>query len=111
MRRRSKCSRATKHRAPITGCGFARAGRRASAWCCMTTMPRAADRSRSACSRASAALLLTDGYEAYNAAIAAHSLTHAGCWAHVRRKFEEARKVQAQSDSRARVALDYIGRL
>jgi len=56
-------------------------------------------------------VLLTDGYEAYNAAIAAHSLTHAGCWAHVRRKFEEARKVQAQSDSRARVALDYIGRL
>jgi transposase len=56
-------------------------------------------------------VLLTDGYEAYNAAVAAHSLTHAGCWAHVRRKFEEARKVQAQPDSRARVALDYIGQL
>lgn len=56
-------------------------------------------------------VLLTDGYEAYSAAVAAHSLTHAGCWAHVRRKFEEARKVQAQSDSRARVALDYIGQL
>jgi len=56
-------------------------------------------------------VLLTDGYEAYGAAVAAHSLTHAGCWAHVRRKFEEARKVQAQPDSRARIALDYIGQL
>ena len=55
--------------------------------------------------------LLTDGYEAYAAAVTAHSLTHAGCWAHARRKFEEARKVQAQPDSRARIALDYIGRL
>lgn len=56
-------------------------------------------------------VLLTDGYEAYKAAVDAHSLTHAGCWAHVRRKFEEARKVQAQPDSRARVALDHIGQL
>jgi transposase len=56
-------------------------------------------------------VLLTDGYEAYGAAVAAHSLTHAACWAHVRRKFEEARKIQAQPDSRARIALDYIGRL
>ena len=56
-------------------------------------------------------VLLTDGYEGYSAAVAAHSLTHAACWAHVRRKFEEARKVQAQPDSRARVALDCIGRL
>jgi transposase len=58
-----------------------------------------------------AGVLLTDGYEAYAAAVTAHSLTHAGCWAHVRRKFEEARKVQSQSDSRARIALDDIGRL
>lgn len=56
-------------------------------------------------------VLLTDGYEAYNAAVDAYSLTHAGCWAHARRKFEEARKVQAQPDSRARIALDYIGQL
>jgi transposase len=58
-------------------------------------------------------VLLTDGYEAYGAAVTAHALTHAGCWAHARRKFEEARKVQIQAgaDSRARVALDYIGRL
>lgn len=58
-------------------------------------------------------VLLTDGYEAYGAAVTAHALTHAGCWAHARRKFEEARKVQVQAgaDTRARVALDYIGRL
>ena len=56
-------------------------------------------------------VLLTDGYEAYGTAVAAHSLTHAGCWAHVRRKFEDARKAQAQSDSRSRVALTYIGQL
>ncbi len=56
-------------------------------------------------------VLLSDGYDGYNAAVVAHSLTHAGCWAHARRKFEEARKVQAQPDSGARVALDYITRL
>lgn len=56
-------------------------------------------------------VLLTDGYEAYGAAVAAHGLTHAGCWAHARRKFEEARKVQANADGRARIALDWIGRL
>jgi transposase len=56
-------------------------------------------------------VLLTDGYEAYGAAVAAQGLTHAGCWAHARRKFEEARKVQAQAEGRARIALDFIGRL
>ncbi len=60
-------------------------------------------------------VLLSDGYEAYGSAVAAHALplAHAGCWAHARRKFEDARKVQVQAgaDSRARAALDYIGRL
>jgi transposase len=56
-------------------------------------------------------VLLTDGYEAYGAAVAAQGLTHAGCWAHARRKFEEARKVQAHAEGRARIALDFIGRL
>lgn len=37
--------------------------------------------------------LLTDGYEAYEAALKTHPvLIHAGCWAHVRRKFDEAKK-------------------
>src|SRR5690606_25450279 len=44
-------------------------------------------------------------------AVAAHALTHAGCWAHARRKFEEARKVQTSPEGRARIALDLIGRL
>lgn len=55
-------------------------------------------------------ILLTDGYEAYAATAAAGGMLHAGCWAHLRRKLEEARKV-ASGDGPARVALDYIGRL
>jgi transposase len=35
--------------------------------------------------------LLTDGAGAYNAAAAADGVTRAGCWAHARRKFFEAR--------------------
>ncbi len=38
--------------------------------------------------------LQTDGYDGYNAVVAANDLTHVGCWAHARRKFHEA--VQAQ---------------
>lgn len=55
--------------------------------------------------------LLTDGYEAYTAAVQAGGLRHAGCWAHVRRKLEEARKVHGSGESQARIALDLIGRL
>lgn len=36
--------------------------------------------------------LLTDGASAYNAAAAADGVVRAGCWAHVRRKFFEARR-------------------
>jgi transposase len=56
-----------------------------------------------------AGVLLTDGYEAYGAAAAEYGLVHAGCWAHARRRFEEARKAQSNGESRARVALDHIG--
>jgi transposase len=38
--------------------------------------------------------LQTDGYDGYNAVVAAGDLNHVGCWAHARRKFHEA--VQAQ---------------
>lgn len=41
--------------------------------------------------------ILTDGYEAYNAVAAAQHLLHAGCWAQVRRKFDEARTVASQA--------------
>lgn len=37
--------------------------------------------------------ILTDGYEAYDAVVKDRApLIHAGCWAHVRRKFDEAKK-------------------
>jgi len=38
--------------------------------------------------------LVTDGYEGYAASVRTHQLTHAGCWAHARRKFDEAVKAQ-----------------
>jgi transposase len=38
--------------------------------------------------------LVTDGYEGYGKVCAEYGLTAAGCWAHVRRKFDEAIKVQ-----------------
>ncbi|HEY5102495.1 MAG TPA: IS66 family transposase [Steroidobacteraceae bacterium] len=57
-------------------------------------------------------VLLTDGYEAYGRVAATLNLVHAGCLAHARRKFEEARKASAQSaDGQARVALEFIREL
>jgi transposase len=38
--------------------------------------------------------LLTDGYEAYGKVCAEYGLTAVGCWAHGRRKFDEAIKAQ-----------------
>jgi transposase len=35
-------------------------------------------------------VLMTDGYEPYNAIAKAHKLVHLGCWAHCRRYFHEA---------------------
>jgi transposase len=49
--------------------------------------------------------LLTDGAGAYNAAAAAAGVTRAGCWAHARRKFFEARN---EDPARAGVALATI---
>ena len=40
--------------------------------------------------------LQTDGYAGYHAVAAANQLTHVGCWAHARRKFDEAIKAQGQ---------------
>jgi transposase len=42
--------------------------------------------------------ILTDGYEGYGAVAREQTLLHAGCWAHVRRKFDEARKVASHAD-------------
>jgi transposase len=46
--------------------------------------------------------LQTDGYEGYNAVVSANGLTHVGCWAHARRKFDEALKAQNKSKKKAK---------
>jgi transposase len=58
-------------------------------------------------------ILQTDGYEAYSAVAEAKRLIHAGCYAHARRKFEDARKAQADPsrDGQSKIALDLIGQL
>lgn len=58
-------------------------------------------------------ILQTDGYEAYEATARVLGLVHAGCLAHARRKFDEARKAQPQkaTDSHAKIALDFIREL
>lgn len=43
----------------------------------------------------SAGALQTDGYAGYAGICVKHKLQHAGCWAHVRRKFDEALKAQS----------------
>lgn len=40
--------------------------------------------------------LQTDGYDGYNAVVAVNHLTHLGCFAHARRKFDEAIKAQGK---------------
>ena len=44
--------------------------------------------------------LQTDGYDGYNAAVALGKLTHIGCFAHARRKFDEAIKAQGKHPRR-----------
>lgn len=47
-----------------------------------------------------AGYLQTDGYDGYNAVVATNNLVHVGCWAHARRKFDEA--IRAQGKNRKR---------
>lgn len=54
------------------------------------------------------AVLLTDGYGAYERYAEKCGLTHAQCWAHSRRKFFEAQSVEPE---RAGQALEMIGQL
>jgi transposase len=58
-------------------------------------------------------ILQTDGYEAYCAVAEAKRLVHAGCYAHTRRKFGDARKAQVDPnrDGQSKVALDLMGQL
>lgn len=55
--------------------------------------------------------LQTDGYEAYNTVAAEYQLTHVGCFAHARRKFDEAIKAQTRRDNLADTALGFIREL
>ena len=56
--------------------------------------------------------LMTDGYEGYNALARTEGIEHLVCWAHVRRKFVEARRVQAKGKKgRADEAVALIGKL
>lgn len=54
--------------------------------------------------------LVTDGYGAYDGAAQLLKLSHAGCMAHCRRYFEDARKA-GTDHSHAKVALEFIGQL
>ncbi len=56
-------------------------------------------------------ILVSDGYKGYDSIAKAQGLVHAGCLAHARRKFHDAKKSAGHDDSRAKVALDYIGQL
>ena len=51
--------------------------------------------------------LVTDGYEAYAPVVRENGMTHAGCWAHARRKFNDALKVQGtQAKGKAGKAME-----
>ena len=54
-------------------------------------------------------VLQTDAYGAYDSVITEH-IVHAGCWAHVRRKFHDAHQLDP-ADAAARDILERIGRL
>jgi transposase len=56
-------------------------------------------------------ILLTDGYEPYATVASELALVHAGCLAHARRKFDEARKAQPGGSAHASAALDFIREL
>lgn len=57
-------------------------------------------------------ILQTDGYEAYDGVVQANALKHVGCFAHARRKFDEALKAQrGKSDGKAQQGLNLIRRL
>ena len=56
--------------------------------------------------------LMTDDYAGYNAVAAQEGIERLGCWAHARRKFVEAQKVQPKGKTgRADMALNLINRL
>jgi transposase len=56
--------------------------------------------------------IMVDGYEGYQAACHDYTITRLGCWAHVRRKFVEAKKLQPKGKSgKADQAIAFIQKL
>jgi len=56
--------------------------------------------------------VMTDDYAGYNALAAQDGVERLGCWAHARRKFVEAQKVQPKGKTgRADIALNLINKL
>ncbi len=56
--------------------------------------------------------IVVDGYEGYQAACDQYDITRIGCWAHARRKFIDAQKIQTKGKTgRADQALSYIQKL
>lgn len=56
--------------------------------------------------------LMVDGYEGYQAACDQHGIVRLGCWAHARRKFVEAQKLQPKGKTgKADQALAFIQKL
>ena len=57
--------------------------------------------------------LQTDGYDGYNAVVAANGLVHVGCMAHARRRFSDAVKAQGRNKKRGKAhrGLTLIGKL
>jgi transposase len=53
-------------------------------------------------------IILTDGYPAYGSVAEANGLVHAGCMAHLRRYFNDAKKISKHSKSHAQEALNFI---
>lgn len=56
--------------------------------------------------------MVTDGYESYAEVVRCNGITLVGCWAHARRKFVEAQKVQPKGKTgKADWALNQIRKL
>ena len=57
-------------------------------------------------------VLMSDGYQPYRTVAAEHGLVHLCCWAHARRKFKEAQRVQPKGKTgKADMALSLIAKL
>lgn len=56
--------------------------------------------------------LMSDGYDGYNVAATAPGVVHLACWAHARRRFIEAQRVQPKGKTgKSDVGVNYIAKL